>query len=145
MTVPLLAPAFYSIFRSAADTFTKTGHLQLWTQRILPERPLKRCKTFSIVSSRDLRALSSLVTFGVVILDIRKNSSSHSKALSWPAFKVKNGDWDDHLSLLMQLTLASESTNSQRRDSVSSKWRLGRCGQTTLGSTYSWEACHPWS
>jgi hypothetical protein len=60
--------------------------------------------------------------FGVVILDIRKNSYNHSQAFAMPAFALEEGDWDEHLRILMKHVWFAKSRGKGDGEDVLRKW-----------------------
>jgi hypothetical protein len=60
--------------------------------------------------------------FGVVILDVRKNSYSHVHPLAWPAFALEEGDWDEHLRILVQQLWYAKSPGKGNQAEVIRQW-----------------------
>jgi hypothetical protein len=60
--------------------------------------------------------------FGVVILDVRKNSYSHGSPLAWPAFSLEMDDWDEHLRILVQHFWYSKRAGKGHAADVIREW-----------------------
>jgi hypothetical protein len=60
--------------------------------------------------------------FGVVILDIRKNSYAHGSPLAWPAFGLERDDWDEHLRILIQHLWYSKRPGKGNPGDVIREW-----------------------
>jgi hypothetical protein len=60
--------------------------------------------------------------FGVVILDVRKNSYSHVFPLAWPAFALETGDWNEHLRILVQHLWYSKGAGKGNPADVIRQW-----------------------
>jgi hypothetical protein len=62
--------------------------------------------------------------FGVVILDIRKNSYNHSQPFAMPAFALEGSDWDEHLRILMKHMWFAKSRGKGDGEDVLRQWAV---------------------